>query len=307
MATEQAPPSHNTKFVVRRAFSADEAQAMIFNLVEQEQWRTAIDDLSLYYNADPTGFYIGELNGEPIGGMTLFKHGDTFAFFCHLVLLKEYRKSGYGKTLSKHLFNSIPSSYNVAMDVAENMIPSYRKEGFQEVHHVTKVMVNITASFARLQKHTTPTDISIQPARQTDFEKLSAYDNAAFGAPHEKFLKGLLNGPNTITLAASNAAGEVVGFVAARKTVIEEEGWKIGPLYADNDRIVRAVLKEVLEDMNNQSPERKAATLAMGMDLHPDAKALSEELNAITLLDMVRMYTKGPLDFAKDKIYSFTN
>ena len=306
MAMEQSPSSHDTNFVVRRAFSADEAHSMIFKLVEEEQWRPAIDDLNLYYNADPSGFYIGELNGKPIGGVTLFKYGDAFAFFHHFVVQKEYRGSGFGKSMFKQVYEAIPSSCNVGLDVVKDVIPSYRKKGFQEAHHLSQVMVDIAASSAKLQKFTV-VDIAIQSAKQVNFDKLSAYDDAAFGAPHKRFLIGLLQSPNTITLGAIDTAGKVVGFVAARKTVIEEEGWKIGPLYADNDQIVRAILKEVLKEMNKDSPERKVATLVLGMDLHPGTKALAKELNAITLLDMVRMYTKGPLDFAKDKVYSFTN
>ena len=68
------------------------------------------------------------------------------------------------------------------------------------------------------------------------------------------------------------------------------------PLYADNERIVRAVLKEVIhETRKDSSPERKVAMLEIASAGNP----LAEELNATILLELHRMYTKGLLEFAQ--------
>ena len=291
-------------FVIRNATSAAEVRSVITKLAELEGWRPAIDDPDIYYNTDPSGFFIAELDGKMIGSISIVKYGQTFAFGGLLIVQKEYRGHDYGLRLFKHAFQSVPSTCNISGDGVLKMLPFYRKYGFVETYRTCRVEVDIAYSSAQLQECVPPPDIVIQPAKQVEFDKLSAYDNAAFGAPHHRFLKGLLDGPNTITLAATSTAGEVVGFVAARKTIIEEEGWKIAPLYADSEQIVRAILKEVLQEMSKDSPERRVAIFELAIGLDPHVKALAEELNASTLLDMRRMYTKGPLEFAKEKVYS---
>ena len=293
-------------FVIRNATSAAEVRSVIIKLAELEGWRPAIDDPDIYYNTDPSGFFIGELDGKPIGSMSAVKYGQTYAFGGLLIVQKEYRRHDYGLNLFEHAFQSVPSTYNDSGDGVLKMLPFYRKYGLVETYRTCRVEVDIAYSTAMLEECAPPPAVIIQPAKQVEFDKLSAYDNTAFGAPHHRFLQGLLDGPNTITLAATSTAGEVVGFVAARKTIIEEEGWKIAPLYADSEQIVRAILKEVLQEMTKDSPERKVAVLNLSpAEVNPAAHILAEELSATKLFDMWRMYTKGPLEFAGERVYSF--
>ena len=121
-------------------------------------------------------------------------------------------------------------------------------------------------------------------------------------------LWSLVHSPNTITLVASNQNGGITGFVAARKTIIVEEGWKITPLYADNGQVARALLKAILKKMISNDPRRTAVSmLLLASDTNPDTMTLSQEVDAVLLSDMCRMYTKGPLDFAKEKVYSYAS
>ncbi len=47
--------------------------------------------------------------------------------------------------------------------------------------------------------------------------------------------------------------------------------------------------------------------LLLASDTNPDTMTLSQEVDAVLLSDMCRMYTKGPLDFAKEKVYSYAS
>ena len=293
-------------YVIKRASSAAEVQATIIGAELAEGWMPAIDDVELAYSTDPQGLFVGELDGEQVSSISLVRHGESFAFIGYYNVIEEHRGKGYGLAIWKHALDTLPSSYNIALDTEAHLIPLYGKSGFKETHLNHRSMIDIAVSSAKLHNYTTPPEIVVQPAKQVEFDKLSAYDNAAFGAPHHRFLKGLLDGPNTVTLAATSTAGEVVGFVAARKTIIEEEGWKIAPLYADSEQIVRAILKEVLQEMSKDSPDRKVAIFNLSpREVNPGAHVLAEELDATRLMDMWRMYTKGPLEFAKERVYSF--
>ena len=295
--------AESTNYVIKKVSSVAEYRATFMSFGVSEGWMPAIDEAEIFYNTDPEGFFVGELDGKPISCVSLVRYGESFAFVGMYIVLKEHRGKGYGLTLWKRALEFFPSTYNVALDAGIGKVSLYQKWGFKEAFKCRKVQIDIGASFAKLVNYSATSDCTIQSARLVNFDKLSAYDNAAFGAPHQKFLKGLLEGPNTITLVATDTADEVVGFVAACKMVIEKRGWRLAPLYADSDQIARAILKEVLQQMRKNSPEREVAML----ELAPEGYPLAEELNATTLTEIQRMFTKGQLDFARKKVYSFNS
>ena len=152
-----------------------------------------------------------------------------------------------------------------------------------------------------------PAGVLVQPAKQVDLDLLSAYDTAAFGAPHHRCLKALLEAPNAINLAATNSSGDIVGFVSARRTISEEDCWKIAPLFADDSQIARTFLKHLYKELATEVSKRKVAMMFIPADINPEAKALAEELNGKFLFDLNRMFTKGAPDIQKEKIFSFVS
>ena len=293
---------HN--YVIKKVSSADEMRSTIIEFEVMEGWMPALDDHQLYYNTDPDGFFIGQLDGKTISCISMVKYGDAFAFLGIYIVLKEHRGNGYGLALFKHAMESVSPTCNVALDGVVEKTPLYRKWGFMETFMNRRIQIDITTAATKLESFVPPSDVFIQPANQVDFNKLTVYDTDVFGAPHHLFLKGLVDGPNTITLVASNQNGGIIGFVAARKTIIVEEGWRLAPLFADNGQIARTLFKAAFKEMIKISPDRKIAMFELSQSTH-EASALADELNATPLFDMCRMFTKGQLNFPKEKVFSF--
>ena len=296
-----------SNYTIKNVSSAEQLNKLITQFVAHEGWMPALDDHTLYYNTDPTGFFVGELDGEPISLISIVKYGDSFAFMGLYIVLEKYRRQGYGLALWTKALESCPFSYNIALDGVLSMTPLYRKWGFVDTFMSSKAQLNIATASTKLESFVPLYNVFVQPANQVDFNKLTVYDTDVFGAPHHLFLRGLVDGPNTITLVASNQNGGITGFVAARKTIIVEEGWKITPLYADNGQVARALLKAILKKMISNDPRRTVSMLLLASDTNPDTMTLSQEVDAVLLSDMCRMYTKGPLDFAKEKVYSYAS
>ncbi len=265
-------------YSVKNVSSAAQLRALFTEFVLPEGWMPALDDHTLYYNTDPTGFYIGELNGKPIALLSVVKYGDNFGFVGLYIVLKEYRGQGYGLKLFKEVLGPFfTSEYNLALDGVQSMVAMYRQWGFVDAFVSTRAQLNVATALEKLKNFNSPSDVLVQSASAVDFNKLSAYDSEVFGAPHQLFLQGLLDGPNTITMAATNQNGDVVGFVAARKMIILEDRWRLAPLFADNAQIARVLLKVIFKEMLMNAADRKITMFELFVS-NPDASALAEEL-----------------------------
>ncbi len=294
-----------SNYVIKKVSSVEEMRDTITKFEISEGWRPAIDDSAIFYNSDPDGMFIGQLNDKTISCITIVKYGDHFAFLGTYIVLKEFRGNGYGLALFKHAMESLPPTYNIALDARPGKNLLYKKWGFVDSKFIKhRMLVNIKTALQKLDCYDPRTDAIIQPGSEVDFNKLSAYDSEVFGAPHQLFLQGLLNGPNTITMAATDQNENIVGFVSARKTIILEEGWRLAPLFADNALIARGLLQAIFRKMTVKATDRTIAMLEL-FQSNPDASALAEELNAEPLTEIIRMFTKGPLEFKTEKVFSF--
>ena len=296
-------------YVIKKVSSADEMRSTLTEFEIMEGIMPALDDHQLFYNTDPDGFYIGQLDGKTISSISLVKYGDSFAFLGIYIVLKEHRGKGYGLALFKHAMESIPPTCNVALDALLEKTHLYRKWGFVEAFVNRRVQVDNTTAATKLESFVPPSDVTVErveQANQVVYKKLTVYDTGVFGAPHHLFLRGLVDGPNTITLVAFNQIGGIIGFVAVRKTISVEEGWKIAPLFADDGQIARALLKAAFKEMIKIAPDRKVAIFELSIST-PEACVLADELNATPLVDLSRMFTKGQLNFTKEKVFSFSS
>jgi RimJ/RimL family protein N-acetyltransferase len=86
-------------FVIRQMAKDDVELAV--NWAAQEGWNPGLNDAACFYSADPHGFFIGELNGEPIGCISAVSYGDSFGFIGFYIIRKELRGKWYGVELGK--------------------------------------------------------------------------------------------------------------------------------------------------------------------------------------------------------------
>ena len=293
-------------YIIRNATSAAEVRSNHVKGAINEGWRPTIDDHEIYFATDPTGFFVGELDGKVVCCTSVVKYGEEFAFGGYYMVEKPYRGKGYGLAMYDYTM-SFTKDRNWAIDGVLENIPLYEKWGFKSAWINRRMLFNVSHCVAHLDKFHPPAGVLVQPAEQVDLDLLSVYDTTAFGAPHHLYLKALLKAPNAINLAATNSSGDIVGFVSARRTISEEDGWKIAPLFADDGQIARTLLKHIYKELAKEVPKRKVATMDIPVDINPEAKALAEKLNGTFLWDLSRMFTKRPLDTPKEKVFSFTS
>ena len=64
--------------VVRNMTEADLALALEW--AAAEGWNPGLHDAQCFYAADPEGFFLGELDGAPIGCVSAVRYGSGFGF-----------------------------------------------------------------------------------------------------------------------------------------------------------------------------------------------------------------------------------
>ena len=78
-----------------RALSRDEMSLPI-EWAALEGWNPGLHDAACFYAADPGGFLVGELDGEPVGCISAVKYGSEFGFIGLYIVRPEFRGRGFG-------------------------------------------------------------------------------------------------------------------------------------------------------------------------------------------------------------------
>ncbi|MEO0870293.1 MAG: GNAT family N-acetyltransferase, partial [Cyanobacteria bacterium J06642_11] len=56
-----------------------------------EGWNPGLHDADCFYPADPTGFLMGFLDGEPVASIAAVRYGETFGFIGFYIVKPEHR------------------------------------------------------------------------------------------------------------------------------------------------------------------------------------------------------------------------
>ena len=296
-------------FIVRRLTSPEEVRQGICERAATNGHRPGALDHISYFAADETGFFVGELEGKPISCLSVVKHADNFAHLGHYMVDEPYRGSGYGLLTWKAAMASIDESYNTGGFAIEEKVPIFQRVGLQPKWCVQRFdLVASQVEFA-LSKINSPPSFMIQPASEVDFQNLLRYDTEVHVFQRQSFLEKWITAPNCHASVAISDNGRVVGYIVIRTTLKREEGWRVGPLFADNSQIARSLYREVCSKIAAENPEDIIAVdVPYGDLVNPDALKIVKELSGIPTFKCVRLYTKGiPSSMPLKKLFGITS
>ena len=297
-------------FVVRRLKSPEEVQrTMIERAAVSGRRPGALDHVS-FFAADETGFFVGELNGEPISCMSVVKYTENYAFLGNYKVDERYRGRGYGLPTWKAAMASIKEDYNTAADAVEEMVPKYQRVGLQPKWYEQRFdLVASQAALALSRTQCSPA-VMIQPACEVDFNDLLMFDTNVHVFPRQAFLEKWISAPNCHASVAITDNGRVVGYTVVRTTLKRGDGWRIGPLFADNADIARSLYREACGKVAAEDPQGIIAVdVPYGDLVNPEALKMVKKLSGIPVpkTKCVRMYTKGiPSNMPLQKLFGIT-
>ena len=296
------------KFTVRRLSTAEEVKELICDKTATDYEKPGTLDHFSFFAADSTGFFVGELDGEPISCLSVVKHTHNYAFVGNYRVEKQFRRRGYGLRTWKIAMDSLHDDCNVGLNTMVKDEDLYNKSGFKRAwinKRFRFVASKALSAFSGIQHSP---GISIDPVIEVDFEDVLEYNTSVYGFERYSFLQKWVTSSNSWGCVATNDEGKVVGYAIVRTTHPQDQWWKVGPLLADNSQIARSLYKGVLERVSAEDPNGTVIVdVPFGTLFSSDTLQIVEELYGSHCFTFSRMYTKGiPSNMDPKKLFGLT-
>jgi hypothetical protein len=270
-----------------RPMTRDEV-ALAVDWAAAEGWNPGLHDAPCFHAADPQGFLLGLLDGEPVATISVVKYGVDFGFLGFYIVKPGFRGRGLGWALWQAGMSSL-AGRNVGLDGVVGQQENYRQSGFALAWR------NIRQEGAGGGQ--APADHRIVPLAALPFETVSAYDRLFFPADRAAFLRCWIAQPGSVAIGFVEK-DRLQGYGVLRPC---REGYKIGPLFADDPAIAESLFQAL-----------KAAAGA-GEKIYLDtpevnlqAVALARRHSMKVAFETARMYTKGAPPLPMDRLYGVT-
>lgn len=259
---------------------------------KNEGWNPGLYDAECFWAVDPNGFFIGLLDGKPIGAISLVKYGDDYAFGGFYIVNKEFRGSGYGMQLTQTALK-YASDRNIGGDSVVENVGMYAKLGMKLAHYnarynfVSRKIENIEGRYLDAFVH--------------GFEKLAEYDSSVFGYDRREFLQLWVTRPETRSFAHIDlpGTGKIQGYGVIRKCY---SGYKIGPLFADDATIAANLFYALVDSV----PEGQEISWDVSEECSLVPKMV-DEFSMKKVFGTGRMYLKGQPKFPLEKWFGITS
>ncbi|MBX6373839.1 MAG: GNAT family N-acetyltransferase [Acetobacteraceae bacterium] len=254
-----------------------------------EGWNPGLRDAEAFWAADPGGFWLAELGGEPIGSISVVRYGPAFGFLGFYIVRPEWRGRGHGLALWRagmaHLGDRC-----VGLDGVVAQQENYRKSGFTLAHR------NIRFGAERIAAMPPAPGVAVVPAATLPFASIAAFDATCFEAPRAAFLRAWLDMPGHVALAALRD-GELAGYGVVRPC---RSGAKVGPLFAEGAEVAAALFASL-------AAAAPAGPLFLDVpEPHAAAMALARAAGMAPVFETARMYMHPPPPVRAERIFGVT-
>jgi GNAT superfamily N-acetyltransferase len=257
----------------------------------KEGWNPGPYDAEVFYAADPDGHYGYFDEDQMIAGGSVVSYNGEFGFMGLFIVKPEYRSAGIGRLLWYQrrdlLLSRLKSGASIGMDGVVAMQPFYSKGGFvsafrDERHELMGSKQNVDRHIARISNE--------------DFPSIIDFDSQCFGFQRSAFQVPWLNIPRNVNFKYESE-GNLKGFAVMRKAAI---GYKIGPLFADNEIVAQALYAACLNEVPGEMVYLDISSA------NKSAVELTRKFNTKFVFECARMYYGQPPLVPIHKVFGIT-
>ncbi|MFF3620638.1 GNAT family N-acetyltransferase [Streptomyces sp. NPDC002467] len=279
-----------TTFEIAGASAAD--MEMIRGWADEEGWNPGDSDRFAFAVADPEGFLVGRLDGEPVACVSAVRYGAGFGFLGFYIARPAHRGQGYGIRMWDAAMRRLDGRL-VGLDGVVAQQDNYRKSGFR---HAWNNMRYEGVPRGGVEGGADGR-VEIVDAASLPFARLAAYDRRFFPEPRDAFLSAWTSLPGRTALAVVRD-GRIQGLGVIRPS---SGAHRIGPLYAADPAVADALLRGLA---------RSAAGAAVAVDVpdaNPRAAGLFEALGLEPTFETARMYTGPTPELPSAELFGVTS
>jgi ribosomal protein S18 acetylase RimI-like enzyme len=259
--------------------------ATIVDWAAAEGWNPGLGDAAAFRAADPTGFLLGSIDGEPVGAISVVSYDESFCFLGLYIVRPEWRGQGHGLAMWRAGVE-LAGSRTIGLDGVVEHQGDYARSGF--------VLVRRNIRFGGVGGGRAPG--GLVTLDQVDPSLVVDYDAGIFPVRRERFLATWLRLPGSHGVA-SIRDGNVAGYGVARPCRV---GVKVGPLFADDEATAEALYAGLAAWTGDKpifldAPESNAAALR-----------LAERHGLSPVFETARMYRGVAPDEPVERIFGVT-
>jgi RimJ/RimL family protein N-acetyltransferase len=253
-----------------------------------EGWNPGLADAACFAISDAQGFFVGEIDGEPVATVSCVTYDDRFAFLGFYIVRAGFRGRGHGLQIWNAAIAHAGARV-IGLDGVVAQQDNYKKSGFQLAY------ANIRYSGIVAVPPKPPAEIVALGT--IPFALVQADDATVFPAPRPAFLRAWITSPGHVGRAVLRD-GKLAAWGVIRPC---RTGHKIGPLVADDRATAEAVLQALLA-----SPGSNEIVLDIPA-VNRDAIALAESLGLKPTFETARMYTGPIASLRLDRVFGVTS
>ncbi len=254
----------------------------------KEGWNPGLHDADTFYLTDTQGYYFGFLGEEPIASISAVAYDQKFGFMGFYIVKPEYRGKGYGLQIWNEALKHLPTQ-NISLDGVAAQQENYKKSGFKLAYG--NIRYEGKGSDDKLD------DKNIVSLSQVQFDQLVSYDNQVFPTERRLFLQNWIMQPESLSVAFINERN-ILGYGTVRKCRV---GFKVGPLFADNETIADALFFKLKSSVGGQE-----SIFLDVPEVNKTAVKLADSYKMKPMFQTARMYTKEQPKNDLNKIFGVT-
>ncbi len=199
---------------------------------EAEGWNPGLGDAEVFLAADPSGFFIAQVEGVPVAAISVVNHSDVFAFLGLYICRREFRGQGLGFALWKQALDHA-GSRTIGLDGVAAQEANYAQSGFVR-----------SGATVRYEGCIEPFEAeNVRDLQQTDVPDVLALDADANGYLRTAFLTEWLTPTDGRKSVVLTSGADLKGFATIRRC---RSGVKIGPVVAPNPEAAFTLMRTAL-------------------------------------------------------------
>lgn len=256
-----------------------------------EGWNPGRYDADCFYQADPSGFLMGCLDGEAIASISAVKYGSSFGFIGFYIVKPEFRGRGYGWQIWQAGLASLEHR-TVGLDGVVDQQSNYLKSGFKLAYR------NIRYQGIGDAANNDPHSPDLVPLLSLPMSDILHYDQPFFPGDRQPFLQAWVTQPESHGLGLVKH-DTCMGYGLLRRC---QQGYKIGPLLADTAEFAEVLFRGLIARVPAGEP--------FYLDV-PEVNAAAVELahrhGLTSMFETARMYRPQIPELPVERIFGVTS